>query len=152
MKLASGIAPVNEYISNGINVSIGTDGVSSNNNLDMFSEMKLTAFLQKVNLLDPQVMPTHETFKMATENGAKALGLNTGKIETGKLADIVLVDTLVPHMTPVRNALSNLIYSSLGTDVDTVICNGQILLENKELKTINEQEIIEEVSERAFEL
>ena len=152
MKLASGIAPVNDYLKNDINVSIGTDGVSSNNNLDMFSEMKLTSFLQKVNLLNPQVLPTKDTFKMATENGAKALGLNTGKIEEGKLADIVLVDTLVPHMTPVRNALSNIIYSSLGTDVNTVICNGKILLEDKELTTINEQEIIQEVNDKAFEL
>lgn len=152
MKLASGIAPVTEYLEKGINVGIGTDGVSSNNNLDMFSEMKLTAFLQKVKTLDPQVLTTRDTFKMATENGAKALGINAGSIQEGKLADIVMVDTLVPHMTPQRNALSNIIYSSLGTDVDTVICNGQILLENKELKTINEQEIIQEVNERAFEL
>ncbi len=152
MKLASGIAPVTEYLEKGINVGIGTDGVSSNNNLDMFSEMKLTAFLQKVKTLDPQVLTTRDTFKMATKNGAKALGINAGSIQEGKLADIVMVDTLVPHMTPQRNALSNIIYSSLGTDVDTVICNGQILLENKELKTINEQEIIQEVNERAFEL
>ena len=152
MKLASGIAPIAEYLEKGINVGIGTDGVSSNNNLDMFSEMKLTAFLQKVNLLDPRVLPTKDTFDMATKNGAKALGLNTGIIEEGKLADIILVDTLVPHMTPLRNALSNIIYSSLGTDVDTVICNGNILMENKVLKTINEQEIIQEVNERAFEL
>lgn len=151
-KLASGIAPVHEYLEKGINVSLGTDGVSSNNNLDMFSEMKLTALLQKVNTLDPRVLPTKETFNMATKNGAKALGINTGSIEEGKLADIILVDPLVPHMTPVRNALSNIIYSSLGNDVDTVICNGNILLENKELKTINEQEIIQEVNEKAFEL
>ncbi len=151
-KLASGIAPITKYLKNDINVSIGTDGVSSNNNLDMFSEMKLTALLQKVNSLDPQVLPAKETFDMATKNGAKALGINAGSIEEGKLADIVLVDTLVPHMTPVRNALSNIVYSSLGTDVDTVICNGKILLENKELQTINEQEIIQEVNEHAFEL
>ena len=89
---------------------------------------------------------------MATKNGAQALGINAGSLEEGKLADIILVDTLVQHMTPVRNALSNIIYSSLGTDVDTVICNGKILLENKELKTINEQEIIQQVNEKAFEL
>lgn len=152
MKLASGIAPISEYLEKGINVGIGTDGVSSNNNLDMFSEMKLTAFLQKVNLLDPQVLPTKDTFNMATKNGANALGINAGVLQEGKLADMILVDTLVPHMTPVRNALSNIIYSALGTDVDTTICNGKILYENKELKTINEQEIIHEVKERAFEL
>ncbi len=152
MKLASGIAPVTEYLEKGINVGIGTDGVSSNNNLDMFSEMKLTAFLQKVKTLNPQVLPTRDTFKMATENGAKALGINAGAIREGKLADIIMVDTMVPHMTPQRNPLSNIVYASLGTDVDTVICNGQLLMENKELKTINEEEIIREVNERAFEL
>ena len=150
MKLASGIAPVYEYNQNGVNVSIGTDGVSSNNNLDMFSEMKLATLLQKVDQLDPQAVPAQETLNMATINGAKALGINAGQISEGKLADIVLVDTRIPHMTPVRNALSNIVYSSLGTDVNTVICNGNILLEEKELTTINEAEIIEEVNEKAF--
>ena len=152
MKLASGIAPVHEYNQNGVNVSIGTDGVSSNNNLDMFSEMKLATLLQKVDQLNPQALPAQETLNMATVNGAKALGIDAGQISEGKLADIVLVDTKVPHMTPVRNALSNIIYSSLGTDVNTVICNGNILLEDKELTTINEAEIIEEVNEKAFQL
>lgn len=152
MKLASGIAPVNNYIKNGINVGIGTDGVSSNNNLDMFSEMKLTALLQKVNTLDPKVLPAKETFDMATKNGAKALGVNSGEIKEGKLADIILVNTNVPHMTPVRNPLSNIIYSALGTDVDTVICDGKILMENKELKTINEKEVISDAINAAAEL
>ena len=152
MKLASGIAPINDYIKNGINVGIGTDGVSSNNNLDMFSEMKLTALLQKVNTLDPKVLPAKETFDMATKNGAKALGVNSGKIKEGKLADIIIVNTNVPHMTPVRNPLSNIIYSALGTDVDTVICDGKILMENKELKTINEKEVISDAINAAAEL
>ncbi|MDE4078207.1 amidohydrolase family protein [Candidatus Methanosphaera massiliense] len=152
MKLASGIAPINDYIKNGINVGIGTDGVSSNNNLDMFSEMKLTALLQKVNTLDPKVLPAKETFDMATKNGAKALGVNSGEIKEGKLADIIIVNTNVPHMTPVRNPLSNIIYSALGTDVDTVICDGKILMENKELKTINEKEVISDAINAAAEL
>lgn len=152
MKLASGIAPVNDYIKNNVNVSIGTDGVSSNNNLDMFSEMKLTALLQKVDTLDPKVLPARTTFDMATKNGAKALGVDAGEIKEGKLADIVLVDTNVPHMTPNRNPLSNIIYSALGSDVDTVICDGKILLENKELKTINEKEVIEDAKIAASNL
>ncbi len=152
MKLASGVAPITEYFKNNINVGIGTDGVSSNNNLDMFSEMKLTALLQKVNLLDPQVLPAQETFNMATKNGAKALNIDAGVIEENKLADIILVDTLVPHMNPVRNPLSNIIYSALGNDVDTVICDGKILLENKNLTTLNEQEIIEDAKVAALEL
>lgn len=152
MKLASGIAPVNEYIKNNVNVTIGTDGVSSNNNLDMFSEMKLAALLQKVDTLNPKVLPAKTTFDMATKNGAKALGVNTGQIQEDKLADIILVDTNVPHMSPVRNPLSNIIYSSLGNDVDTVICDGKILLENKKLLTINEEEIIQEAKTVAKEL
>ena len=147
MKLASGIAPVSKYLENGINVSIGTDGVSSNNNLDMFSEMKLTPLLQKVNTLNPKVLPTNETIKMATENGAKALNINAGKLEKDKLADIILLNVNVPHMLPLRNPLSNIIYSALGNDVDTVICDGQIILENKELTMINESEIMEDIKE-----
>lgn len=147
MKLASGIAPVAQYIENDINTSLGTDGVSSNNNLDMFSEMKLAGLLQKVNSLDSKVLTTGEIIKIATQNGAKALGLNTGIIEEQKLADIILVDTKVPHMTPLRNPLSNIVYSALGTDVNTVICDGKILMEDKKLTTINEEEIIENVNE-----
>lgn len=142
MKLASGIAPVSKYIKNDINVAIGTDGVSSNNNLDMFSEMKLTALLQKVNTMNAKTLPAQATFNMATENGARALGINTGSIKEGKLADIVLVNMNVPHMIPVRNPLSNIIYSALGSDVDTVICDGQLLLEDKKLLTINEEDAI----------
>lgn len=142
MKLASGIAPVSKYIKKDINVAIGTDGVSSNNNLDMFSEMKLTALLQKVNNMNAKILPAQATFNMATENGARALGINTGSIKEGKLADIVLVNMNVPHMIPVRNPLSNIIYSALGSDVDTVICDGQLLLEDKKLLTINEEDAI----------
>ena len=142
MKLASGIAPVSKYIKNDINVAIGTDGVSSNNNLDMFSEMKLTALLQKVNTMNAKTLPAQATFNMATEHGARALGINTGSIKEGKLADIVLVNMNVPHMIPVRNPLSNIIYSALGSDVDTVICDGQLLLEDKKLLTINEEDAI----------
>jgi 5-methylthioadenosine/S-adenosylhomocysteine deaminase len=142
MKLASGIAPVSKYIKKDINVAIGTDGVSSNNNLDMFSEMKLTALLQKVNNMNAKTLPAQATFNMATENGARALGINTGSIKEGKLADIVLVNMNVPHMIPVRNPLSNIIYSALGSDVDTVICDGQLLLEDKKLLTINEEDAI----------
>ncbi len=152
MKLASGIAPINTYLENDINATIGTDGVSSNNNLDMFSEMKLTALLQKVNTLDPKVLPAQATFSMATKNGAKALGVDAGEIKEGKLADIILVDIQTPHMTPLSNPLSNIIYSALGSDVDTVICDGKILLENKELTTLNEQEIMEEAKIAAKEL
>ncbi|MCD7781718.1 MAG: amidohydrolase family protein [Methanosphaera sp.] len=152
MKLASGIAPVSKYIDNDVNVSIGTDGVSSNNNLDMFSEMKTTALLQKVDTLNPKTVPAKDAYMMATVNGAKALGVNSGEIKVGKLADIILVDTRVPHLTPLRDPLSSVVYSALGSDVDTVICDGQILMENKELTTINEQEAIDDCIEASKEL
>lgn len=152
MKLASGIAPVEKYFQNDINVSLGTDGVSSNNNMDMFSEMKIAGLLQKVDTLNPKALPTRQTFNMATVNGAKALGINAGSIEAGKLADIVLVDTHVPHMMPLRNPLTNIVYSALGNDVNTVICDGKILLKEKQLTTINEAEIIEDIQQAATQL
>lgn len=151
MKLASGIAPVAKYLDAGVNVTIGTDGVASNNNMDMFSEMKLTALLQKVDTLDPKVANTKEVFNMATVNAANALGVNSGEIKEGKLADIMLVDANVPHMVPMIDVMSNIIYSSLN-DVDTVICNGNILLQDKELQTINEAEVMEDVKVAAKEL
>lgn len=152
MKLASGIAPVENYFANDINVSLGTDGVSSNNNLDMFSEMKIAGLLQKVDTLNPKVLPTRQVFDMATVNGAKALGMDAGVIEEGKLADIVLVNTHTPNMMPLRNPLTNIVYSALGNDVDTLICDGKILLRDKQLTTINEEEIIEDIQIAAKEL
>ena len=152
MKLASGIAPVEKYFENNINVSIGTDGVSSNNNLDMFSEMKIAGLLQKVDTLNPKALPTRQTFNMATINGAKALGINAGLIKEDKLADIVLVNTFTPNMVPLRNPLTNIVYSALGNDVDTVICDGKILMQDKQLTTINENEIIEDIQIAAKEL
>lgn len=151
MKLASGIAPVAKYLEDGVNVTIGTDGVASNNNLDMFSEMKLTALLQKVDTLDPKVANTKEVFDMATVNAANALGINSGEIKEGKLADIMLIDANVPHMVPMIDVMSNIIYSSLN-DVNTVICDGKILLQDKELQTINEAEIMKDVKVAAKEL
>ncbi|MCI5867566.1 MAG: amidohydrolase family protein [Methanosphaera sp.] len=151
MKLASGIAPVAKYLEGGVNVTIGTDGVASNNNLDMFSEMKLTALLQKVDTLDPKVANTKEVFDMATVNAANALGINSGEIKEGKLADIMLIDANVPHMVPMIDVMSNIIYSSLN-DVNTVICDGKILLQDKELQTINEAEIMKDVKVAAKEL
>ena len=152
MKLASGIAPITKYLENDINVSLGTDGVSSNNNLDMFSEMKTMALLQKVNTLNPKVLNTKTTIDIATKNGAEALGLEAGEIKSGKLADIILVDTKLPHMTPLRSPQSNIVYSTLGSDVNTVIIDGKIVMEDRILTNLNEKEIIEDVSQLAKQL
>lgn len=154
MKLASGISPVSKLMESDVNVSLGTDGAASNNNLDMIEEMKIAALLQKVNTMDSTVLPAEKVFNMATINGAKALGLQDeiGTIETGKKADLVLVDMKTPHLTPFRHPMSHLVYAANGADVDTVICNGEILMQNKELIVLDEVEVIKLAEEAAEEL
>jgi 5-methylthioadenosine/S-adenosylhomocysteine deaminase len=145
MKLSSGIAPVSKLIQSGACVSIGTDGTASNNNMDMFEEMKLTALLQKVDTMDPTVLPAEEVFKMATVNGANALGLDDsiGSLDVGKKADIALINIKTPQFTPFTNPISHMVYSTNGGNVDTVICNGEILMQDKKLLTIDEAQVIE---------
>ncbi|MGZ7120206.1 MAG: amidohydrolase family protein, partial [Methanobacterium sp.] len=154
MKLASGVSPVSRLISSGVNVSLGTDGAASNNNLDMIEEMKIAALLQKVNNMDSTVLPAQKVFEMATTGGAKALGLQDeiGTIEVGKKADLVLLNMETPHLTPFRHPVSHLVYAANGSDVDTVICNGQILMKNKELEVLDETEVIKLAEDAAEEL
>lgn len=154
MKLASGISPIAKMLDKDINVSLGTDGAASNNNLDMLEEMKIAAIQQKVNTSDPTVLNADEVFKMATTNGAAALGLEdeVGTIGVGKKADLVLINMKAPHLSPYRHPISHLIYAANGGDVDTVICNGQILMQERELLTMNEKALIEEAEEATREL
>ncbi|MBR2556975.1 MAG: amidohydrolase family protein [Methanobrevibacter sp.] len=150
MKLASGIAPVSKLLENGICVSIGTDGASSNNNLDLIEEMKTASLLQKVDTLNPKVLTSDETLAIGTINGAEALGLDSeiGTIEVGKKADIILIDTNCANMVPDSSQpSSNIIYSANGSNVDTTICNGKILMENKKLTVLDEQEIYKKARE-----
>ena len=155
MKLASGIAPVSKLIDNDICVSIGTDGASSNNNLDLIEELKTASLLQKVSTLDPKVLTSDEAIAIGTINGAKALGLEDeiGSIEVGKKADLILIDTNNANMIPdSSNLSSNIIYSANGSNVDTTICNGKILMENKKLTTLDEQEIYDKARKAIEEL
>ena len=155
MKLASGIAPVSKLIENDICVSIGTDGASSNNNLDLIEELKTASLLQKVSTLDPKVLTSDEAITMATIKGAEALGLENeiGSIEVGKKADIILIDTNSANMVPDSSSLSsNVIYSANGSNVDTTICNGKILMENKKLTVLDEQEIYDKARKAIKEL
>ena len=155
MKLASGISPVSKLIENDICVSIGTDGASSNNNLDLIEELKTASLLQKVSTLDPKVLSSDEAITMATIKGAEALGLENeiGSIEVGKKADIILIDTNSANMVPDSSSLSsNVIYSANGSNVDTTICNGKILMENKKLTVLNEQEIYDKAKKAIKEL
>lgn len=154
MKLASGISPVSDLLVNDVCVSLGTDGVASNNNLDLFQEMKTSTLLQKVRTLDPTVLPASNVLEMATINGAKALGIENevGTVEVGMKADLILVDTKVPHMTPSSNLISHLVYSAEGSDVSTVLCNGKILMHEKEVQVMDELEVMEMAQNAAEDL
>lgn len=155
MKLASGIAPVSKLIENDVCVSIGTDGASSNNNLDLIEELKTASLLQKVSTLDPKVLDSDESLAMGTIRGAEALGLDDeiGSIEVGKKADIILIDTDSANMVPDSSTLSsNIIYSANGSNVDTTICNGKILMENRKLTVLDEEEIYKKARQAIKEL
>ncbi|MDI6917258.1 MAG: amidohydrolase [Thermoplasmatales archaeon] len=148
MKLASGV--FNYQKMNKLTVSLGTDGCASNNNLDMFEEMKIGSLLQKSYFNDETIMPAKEMFNIATLNGAKALGFNAGKIEEGKLADILLMDLKKTEITPCHDLISDLVYSANGSAVDTTICNGKILMENRKVE--GEEEILEKAKKVASDL
>ncbi len=144
MKLASGSAPIVELIKHGITIGLGTDGAASNNNLDMFDEMDITAKLQKLIQNDPSVMDAKTVLKLGTINGAKVLGKkDLGSLEIGKAADIILIDLNSPQLTPMYNPFSHTIYSAQGRDVHTVIINGKLIMENRKILTANEQTIID---------
>ena len=155
MKLASGIAPIAKLLENDICVAIGTDGASSNNNLDIIEELKTASLLQKVSTLDPKVLNSDDVLAMGTINGARVLGLDNeiGTVEVGKKADLILIDTNNANMIPDSSKLSsNVIYSANGFNVDTTICNGQILMENRQLTTLDEQDIYKKARKAIDEL
>ncbi len=151
MKLASGYRfPFVEMKQAGIPVGIGTDGCSSSNNLDMIEAMKLASLLGKVWRKEPELLTAQEMLDAATVVGADILGLKAGRIEEGYLADICLVDLDAPAFTPNFNFTSNLVYAANGSCIDTVICNGKILMENR--KVPGEEEIMEQAARRAYDL
>ncbi|WP_406670121.1 amidohydrolase family protein [Methanolobus sp. ZRKC4] len=152
MKLASGIAPVAKLLDAGANVSLGTDGCASNNNLDLFEEMKTAALLQKVSTMDPTVLPAREVLEMATVNGAKALGINSGMLRKGCNADIIIVDMKKPHLTPLYDVASHMVYAACGKDVKTTIVNGKILMEDGKVISMNEQEVIDIAIQKSEDL
>lgn len=143
LKLASGIAPVPDAIEKGINVALGTDGASSNNNLNMWEEMNLAALIHKGNRLDPLSVKADQAFKMATVNGAKALGFQgVGQIKEGFQADMVLVDFSNPHCIPRNNPVSTLVYSAQASDVEIVFVGGRMLYDKGEYKTMDREKIL----------
>ena len=151
MKLASGIRfKFCEMRKAGVTVALGTDGCSSSNNLDMVEAMKLASLLGKAWRKDPEAIPAGEIFKAATEAGASAIGLKAGRIAEGYLADLCLVDLNIPAFIPNHNFVSNLVYAANGSCIDTVICDGKILMQDT--KVPGEEEIMERTAELAYKL
>jgi 5-methylthioadenosine/S-adenosylhomocysteine deaminase len=154
MKLASGVAPIPALLKMGICVGLGTDGCASNNDLDLFLEMDTAAKLHKVKTLDPTAMDARTVLRMATIQGARALGLDEsiGSLEKGKKADLIIIDTHKPHLTPMYNPVSHLVYAAMGSDVRTSIINGAIVMEDGHLKTINLKSVLNNIIRIANEI
>ncbi len=154
MKLASGVAPVDTFLKAGIRTGIGTDGSASNNNLDMFSEIDSAAKLHKVHNLDPAMADAATILKMATIDGANAIGLGseTGSLEAGKMADIVILDINKPHLVPMYNPVSHIVYSATGADVKDVIINGEAVVRNRQILTMDVADILDRARLFATEL
>ena len=142
-KLANGIAPVARMLREGIDVALGTDGAASDNTQNMFSEMHLLSLLQKAAEKDSVVLSAKETLKIATENGARAVGLSdtAGVIAEGKKADVILIDEDMPNMLPDFDISSALVYSATGMEVTDSVIDGKIVMKNRELLTIDEERL-----------
>jgi 5-methylthioadenosine/S-adenosylhomocysteine deaminase len=151
MKLASGIAPVPEYLAAGITVGLGTDGAASNNDLDMFEAMRFAALLHKVKTGNPQAVPASVALEMATINGARALGLEKliGSLEAGKRADLVIVSAAGARLTPMYDPVSHLVYVVHGDDVRTVMVNGRLLMRDRKMLTLDEPAVLAEARKLA---
>ena len=156
LKLASGFAPVQKMLENGLNVGIGTDGPASNNDLDMFEEVRLASFVAKASSNDPTVVPAATALLMATRMGAQALHIGhlTGSLEPGKRADLILVDTSPVHNSPrfhrnPNNAYAQLVFASKSTDVTDVMVNGKWLMRAHQLLTLNEADLLKQAREVA---
>ncbi len=147
MKLASGVAPIPELLERGVNVGVGTDGVASNNDLDLFDEMRTAAFLHKLSGNDPSLMDARTVLEMGTIGGARMLGVadQIGSLEVGKQADMIMINLDQPHAHPIYNIYSLIIYSLRGADVDTTIIGGKVLMLKGNLLTLNEYDLYEQV-------
>jgi 5-methylthioadenosine/S-adenosylhomocysteine deaminase len=153
LKLGSGLAPVFEMLERGISVSLGADGAPCNNRLDMFTEMRTAALIQKA-LHGAEALPALQVLRMATIDGARAMGLDReiGSIEVGKRADLTLLSVDRPHMTPHPNPVSTIVYAAEASDVETVLIDGCIVMRAGELTTLDEQAVIRQAREQSNQL
>lgn len=152
LKLGSGVARVPKMLEVGVNVALGTDGVSSNNNADLFEEIKLAAMLHKGVSRDPMVVTAHQALEMATVNAARALGRNTGVVAPGKVADLILVDFNRPNLVPCHDVEENLVFSARGSDVSMNMARGKIIYEKGAFLTLDLEKIRSEVEHYALPL
>jgi 5-methylthioadenosine/S-adenosylhomocysteine deaminase len=149
MKTAAGVMPVIEMREAGIAVGLATDGAASNNNQDLFEEMDLATKLQKISRMDPRALPAEQVVEMATVDGARALHLEKqiGSLEAGKKADLIIVDINAPHATPMYNVYSEIVFALKASDVRTVIIAGRVIMEERKMLTLNEEEILQKAKE-----
>lgn len=150
-KTATGIAPIHGLLQAGVNVSLGCDGGPSNNTYDMIRDMRMASYLACLREKDPTVVPAENILEMATINGARAMGLGEqiGSIEVGKRADFIIINMDKPHLTPCFDPVSTIVYAAHGSDVDTVVVDGKILMQNRKILTLNEEEILENARVRS---
>lgn len=149
MKISSGISPVQQLLEQGVCVTLATDGSSSNNDLDMWEEMRSAALLQKVSTMNPLSLPAFEVLKMATVNGARAMGHEgeLGVLREGALADIVVVDLQKPHLQPIHDVVSDLVYCGKASDVEMVLVDGRVVVENRQIKGLDLPQLYKAVQE-----
>jgi len=154
MKLANGAAPVPELLKRGVHVGVGTDGVASNNDLDMFDEIRSMSLLHKLTSNSTTVISAKEAVEMATITGAKAIGYDDriGSLEEGKKADMILINLGKPHSKPLYNVYSSLVYSLRGSDVEMVIVNGEVLVEQRQLQRMDLSAVYEDIERIAHEI
>jgi 5-methylthioadenosine/S-adenosylhomocysteine deaminase len=151
MKIASGISPVTDMLNAGVLVGLGTDGAASNNDLDMWEEMRLASFLQKVDRMDPQVLPASTVLRMATSGGAEAIGIRdrVGALEVGMQADVIQVSFDDVHFVPTYDVISHLVYVADEQDVVSVTVDGRLLMRDGDFLTIDTERVSREASEMA---
>jgi 5-methylthioadenosine/S-adenosylhomocysteine deaminase len=152
--LAAGVAPVPRMLERGVNVALGSDGAASNNTQDLFETMKAAVLLQKVFHLDPQALTSEVALELATRNGAAALrlGAETGSLEVGKKADLAVVNLATPHSTPALKPVSSLVYCCRSADVTTVVVDGRVVMKDRQVLTMDEEEVIANAQEAAARL
>lgn len=152
MKLASGMAPVERMRSAGVSVGLGTDGAASNNDLDLFDELRDAAMVGKVATGDPEAVPAEAAVRMATAEGADVIGIETGRIAEGWPADLAILDLSGPHLQPQHDLVSHLAYAAKGSDVRHTVCDGRVLMRDRECLTLDEEAVIARAKTAASDL